>query len=99
MPKDFQQQVSEWAGERGLLNESTPEDQLTKLGEEFGELCTAIAKGSDGKTIDSIGDIQVVLGVICAMRGYHIDTCREIAMREIAGRKGEVKDGVFVKES
>ncbi len=99
MATDFQQQVKEWAGTRGLLDSSTPEDQITKLGEEFGELCTAIAKGDDRKTIDAIGDMQVVLAVICAMWNWNVDTCREAALQEIQGRKGRVVDGIFVKEA
>lgn len=95
--EDFQTRVRNWAGERGLLQGSTPEHQLLKLREEVHELQDAIASCDEPEIKDAIGDIQVVLAVICAMKGWHIDMCRNAAWDTIKGRRGKLVDGVFVK--
>ena len=48
--------------------------------------------------VNAIGDIQVVLAVMCAQLGLSIDACREVAWNEIKDRRGKMVDGVFVKE-
>lgn len=94
----FQEQIREWAESRSLLAESTPADQLQKLLEEVGELCKAVAKDDLAETIDAIGDVQVVLAVICAQSKLDVDACREIAYLEISKRTGKMVDGTFVKD-
>ena len=48
--------------------------------------------------MEAMGDIQVVLAVMCAQLGLEIDECREVAWNEIKDRRGKMVDGVFVKE-
>ena len=48
---------------------------------------------------DAIGDISVVLAVICAKRGWSLSDCCEGAWDEIKDRRGRMVDGVFVKEA
>lgn len=94
----FGSRVAEWAEERNLIEGSTPRLQMTKLFEECEELSHALQDDDLGETIDAIGDIQVVLAVMCAQLGLNIDACREVAWKEIKDRKGKMVDGVFVKE-
>ena len=94
----FGGRVAEWAEERNLIEGSTPRLQMTKLFEECEELSHALQDDDLGETIDAIGDIQVVLAVMCAQLGLSIDECREVAWNEIKDRKGKMVDGVFVKE-
>lgn len=90
--------VLRWADERGILKTSSPKDQFTKTIEEIGELAAGLCRGDDHKIADSIGDTLVCLICLAALCGMDICDCLESAYNEIAGRKGVMKDGVFVKE-
>ena len=94
----FGERVAKWAEDRNLIEGSTPQHQIDKLDEEVGELVNALALDDRPEIIDAIGDIQVVLAVMCAQMGLDIDACREAAWNEIKDRKGRMVDGVFVKE-
>jgi NTP pyrophosphatase (non-canonical NTP hydrolase) len=94
----FGGRVAEWAEDRNLIQGSTPRKQMTKLFEECEELSHALQDDDLGEIIDAIGDIQVVLAVMCAQLGLSIDKCREVAWNEIKDRKGKMVDGVFVKD-
>ena len=95
---DWKERVKQWAEDRNLIEGSTPTKQFIKLIEEVGELARAIQLGCQVDIADAIGDIQVVLAVMCAQLGLDIDECRELAWNEIKDRKGRMVDGVFVKE-
>lgn len=94
----FMGRVRKWAKDRNLIEGSNPRLQMTKLFEECEELSNALQDDDLGGTIDAIGDIQVVLAVMCAQLGLNIDECREVAWNEIKDRRGKMVDGVFVKE-
>ena len=95
---DWKERIRQWAADRNLIEGSTPTKQFVKLIEEVGELARAIQLGYQADTKDAIGDIQVVLAVMCAQLNIDIDECREIAWEQIKDRKGRMVDGVFVKE-
>ena len=94
----FGSRVRKWAKERNLIEGSTPSHQIDKLDEEVGELVEALGFENRSEIIDAIGDIQVVLAVMCAQLGLDVDECREVAWNEIKDRRGKMVDGVFVKE-
>jgi len=58
------QQIEQWAEDRNLIKGSTPQKQMLKLMEEFGELCGGIAKNKPEVIKDSIGDCFVVLVIM-----------------------------------
>lgn len=58
------QQIEQWAEERNLIKGSTPQKQMLKLMEEFGELCGGVAKNKPELIKDSIGDCFVVLVIL-----------------------------------
>lgn len=93
------ERVRQWAIDRNLVKGSNPVLQMNKLHEEVQELSDAISSGNLIETMDAIGDIQVVLAVMCAQIHLDIDQCREIAWEEIKDRKGRMVDGIFVKEA
>ena len=95
----FGGRVAQWAEDRNLIEGSTPRLQMTKLFEECEELSHALQDDDLGEIIDAIGDIQVVLGVMCAQLQISIDDCREVAWNEIKDRRGKMVDGVFVKDA
>ena len=95
---EWKERVRQWAADRNLIEGSTPRKQMDKLNEECSELYEGILDNDSDDIKDAIGDIQVVLAVMCCQLGIDIDECREIAWEEIKDRKGKMIDGVFVKE-
>jgi NTP pyrophosphatase (non-canonical NTP hydrolase) len=95
---DFQDAIEDWANQRGLIEQSTVEGQLAKLYEEFLELKQAIANRDRAGTIDGIGDMQTVLGVIAIKCKIFLSECASHAYNEIKDRKGKMVSGQFVKE-
>ena len=95
---DWKERIRQWAADRNLIEGSTAFKQVRKLIEETEELAFALHENNIEETKDAIGDIQVVLCVMCHQLGIDIDECREIAWNEIKDRKGKMVDGVFVKE-
>lgn len=85
-----------WAHHRNIIKGSTAKDQFHKLIQECGELSDNLCKGRD--TRDDIGDILVVLLIIAEQEGYTLQECLEVAYDDIKDRKGEMRDGVFIKE-
>lgn len=59
-------QIERWAEDRNLIEGSTPQKQMLKLMEEFGELCGGVAKNKPEVIKDSIGDCFVVLTIMNA---------------------------------
>lgn len=89
--------IKMWAKERNLQT-ADPTKQMVKLMEEVGELAEGMVKGDDDLIIDSIGDIFVVLTVLSLQLGIDIRVCVNEAYQEIMHRKGEIVNGVFIKE-
>lgn len=54
-------------------------------------------KGKDIK--DDVGDINVVLINMIEREGFTMQQCLETAWHDIKDRKGEMRNGVFVKEA
>ncbi len=61
--KELTQKIEQWAMARDL-HTANPDKQMLKLGEEFGELCEAMAKDRPLDKIDAIGDMFVVLTIL-----------------------------------
>lgn len=94
---DTVSEVEQWARVRGLDKPSNSSKQLIKLMEEVGELSAAYNKGRQDKVIDSMGDIQVVLIILCMQLGIGYGTSLLDAYRQIKYRQGKMVNGVFVK--
>jgi NTP pyrophosphatase (non-canonical NTP hydrolase) len=77
-----ERKVIEWATERGLIKEENAPKQFIKLTEEVGELASALLKKDPYETIDAIGDIQVVLIILCEQLGINYKECLESAYNE-----------------
>ena len=91
----LQDLVVGWAENKGIMKHGTVEGQIEKLQEEVQELLDA---KTEGEFIDAIGDIQVVLIILAAMRGHSATACLASAYSEIATRTGKMENGVFVKD-
>ena len=90
--------IEEWARERGL-DTASPDKQMLKLGEEYGELCQGLAKNLPEQVKDSIGDMYVVLTILSLQVGLDIEDCVMHSHGEIKDRKGKLVNGVYVKEA
>ncbi|STO54452.1 MazG nucleotide pyrophosphohydrolase domain [Canicola haemoglobinophilus] len=66
---DLIQNIEQWAIERNLIEGSTPQKQMLKLMEEFGELCGGVAKNKPEVIKDSIGDCFVVIVILSNQLG------------------------------
>ena len=98
MKRLIDRKVIEWANERGLIKEENAPKQFIKLTEEVGELASALLKKDPHETIDAIGDINIVLIILCEQLGLDMSECVNSAFEEIKNRKGVLKDGTFIKE-
>lgn len=97
--KPFGQRVAKWSDDRKLTSNSNPSKQMKKLLEEVGELAGAIACDAPDEFMDAVGDVAVVLAVMCRQNGVDFELCLDSAWDEIKDRKGYLNDdGVFVKE-
>ena len=56
--------IENWAEARNLIEGSTQKKQFIKLMEEFGELCSGVAKNKPDVIKDSIGDCFVVTVIL-----------------------------------
>lgn len=94
---NYTELIRDWARERGL-NKASPDKQIIKLAEEHGELAEAYIKGTP-ELMDAIGDMYVVMTILCLQLDIKIEDCIELAYNEIRDRNGKMIDGVFVKEN
>ena len=97
--------VLKWAEERNLLkrDSNAVKTQTLKLVSEVGELADAITSFQEGTTdltdvVDALGDIQVVITILCKQIGLDPQACFALAYNEIKNRKGKTVNGVFIKE-
>ena len=95
--KTYIEHIAGWHHDRNLIEGSTDKDQFCKLIQEAGELSDSICKGKD--VADDIGDMIVVLINIAERNNLSISSCLEQAWNDIKDRKGQMVDGVFVKEA
>src|SRR4030065_1987305 len=98
MTKDLNtlvENIEEWGRKKGILEFSDPKTQALKTVSEVGEFADNVAKGRDCR--DDIGDIVVTLVLQCALLGFSLSECVELAYNEISGRKGTMINGIFVK--
>ena len=96
--QELEKLVVEWAEVRGIFTKSNAKTQLLKTMEELGELSKATLKEDMDGIVDGVGDVLVTLIIFCSMYGVSIKECLGVAYAEIAGRKGLMVNGVFVKE-
>lgn len=90
--------VQDWGDEHDLHN---PTRQLNKVIEEVGELAHEITRDkykNNPDLADAFGDVLVTIIILAHMLGYDLYDCLDAAYKEISQRKGETKNGTFIKE-
>lgn len=82
----------------GIVKPENAKTQFMKVTEELGELAEGINKGKPEQIKDSLGDVLVTLILLAEDLNLNLLDCLNLAWNEIKDRKGEIKDGSFVKE-
>ena len=82
----------------GIVKPENAKTQFMKVVEELGELAEGINKDKPEQVKDSLGDVLVTLILLAEDLNLNLLDCLNSAWSEIKDRKGEVKDGSFVKE-
>ena len=96
--QDLTDKIRTWAIYREL-DIADPNKQVMKLGEEYGEVCAAMAKDQQLESLElEIGDMFVVLTILAMQKGTSVERCAALAYEKIKDRKGEMIKGVYVKE-
>jgi NTP pyrophosphatase (non-canonical NTP hydrolase) len=88
--------IKRWHHDRNLIDGSDDKSQFAKLIQEAGELSDNICKGKD--ISDDIGDMIVVLINIAERNDLSLTECVRQAWDDIKDRKGQMRDGVFIKQ-
>jgi len=91
--------IIQWAKNRGIHYPENAKNQLLKSFEEMGELSSSLIKGDQAGVKDAIGDVIVTLIILSSTQGTSIKECLELAWNEIKDRKGKTINGTFIKES
>jgi NTP pyrophosphatase (non-canonical NTP hydrolase) len=98
--EDLAAKVVQWAADRRIIPNSSPEAQLLKTVSELGELADATAKHDHEEVIDGIGDVLVTLVIFAELKGLSVVDCLACAYETIKDRRGTLTaEGVFVKET
>lgn len=95
---DLIHKVEQWSIEKGL-NKANPDKQMLKVTEETGEVAGALARGNMDDLRGEIGDMVVTLIILAQQHDMDLHECLNEAYTKIAGRKGKMVNGVFVKEA
>lgn len=90
--------VEIWSFDRGL-HQAESSKQYLKVGEEVGEIAAALARNDKAELKDAIGDTIVTLIILAQQNTLKLEDCLQVAYDEIRERKGQMINGVFVKES
>lgn len=97
--KELEKLVVEWAEQKGILKNGTPNAQCDKTFEEVEELAEGIENNDREEIIDALGDILVTIIIQAEMQGLKLEDCLESAYNVIAKRTGKMVDGQFVKDN
>lgn len=91
-------QVEQWSIDKNL-DKGNPDRQALKFYEEAGEVGAALSRNKLDDLKDGIGDTVVTLIILSQQHGWSLQECLQYAYDEIKDRRGETRNGTFIKES
>jgi len=94
--EQLEQKIIAWHKARNLIEGSSDHQQFEKLLGEVEELRLNIMNSQP--IVDDVGDIVVVLINLCERNGLTLEECMTHAYNDIKDRRGQMVDGLFVKE-
>lgn len=89
--------VQLWAEEKGLLD-ADPKAQLLKILEELGEVTQAYTRNLREELEMELGDLLITIIIFAQQNGIDLEEALKVAYEKINGRKGEMVNGLFIKE-
>lgn len=105
--KELQEKILEWADIHDLLHEENSGKQFLKFVEEVFEFKTEmdnVLSYTDPYVDEAIermelemGDVFVTLIILCKQLEIEPMECLELAYEKIKNRKGETRNGMFIK--
>ena len=90
--------VEQWSIDKDL-HKADPTRQALKVWEESGEVGAALSRNKLDDLKDGIGDTVVTLIILAQQHGWSLQECLQYAYDEIKDRRGETRNGTFIKES
>jgi NTP pyrophosphatase (non-canonical NTP hydrolase) len=94
----LENQVIDWAEDKGILENGTPIKQSFKTLEEVGELINAISINDKEEIKDALGDVLVTIIIQAKMQNVGLIECLNLAYNTISKRTGKMVNGTFVKD-
>lgn len=91
--------VINWAIDKGIIANSDYRIQALKVVEELGEFIGCLAKNNLKDAAGELGDVLVTLIITAEMCGLDLTDCLSIAYNKINTRAGKLVNGVFVKST
>lgn len=107
--KELQDKVLEWADSHDLLHEENANKQFLKFVEEVFEFKTEMDMYMKSSKLNlkmlwpdtdmklEMGDVFVTLIILCKQLEIEPMECLELAYEKIKDRKGETRNGWFIK--
>lgn len=107
--KELEEKVLEWADGHNLLHEENSGKQFLKFVEEVFEFKTEMDMYMQSSKLNlkmlwpdtdmklEMGDVFVTLIILCKQLEIEPMECLELAYKKIKNRKGETRNGMFVK--
>ena len=94
----LENQVIDWAEDKGILENGTPIKQSFKTLEEVGELINAVSTNNHLEIKDALGDVLVTIIIQAKMQNVGLIECLNLAYNTISKRTGKMVNGTFVKD-
>jgi NTP pyrophosphatase (non-canonical NTP hydrolase) len=92
-----EQEVIQWALDKGIITPDNAKSQLLKSFEEMGEVARAVLKSNQEELIDGLGDVLVTLIILAEIKGVKLEDCLGSAYNVIKNRTGKTVNGTFIK--
>jgi NTP pyrophosphatase (non-canonical NTP hydrolase) len=93
----YEQEVIQWALDKGIITPDNAKSQLLKSFEEMGEVARAVLKSNQEELIDGLGDVLVTLIILAEIKGVKLEDCLGSAYNVIKNRTGKTVNGTFIK--
>jgi NTP pyrophosphatase (non-canonical NTP hydrolase) len=93
----YEQEVIQWALDKGIITPDNAKSQLLKSFEEMGEVARAVLKNNQEELIDGLGDVVVTLIILAEIKGVKLEDCLGSAYNVIKNRTGKTVNGTFIK--
>jgi NTP pyrophosphatase (non-canonical NTP hydrolase) len=93
----YEQEVIQWALDKGIITPDNAKSQLLKSFEEMGEVARAVLKDNQEELIDGLGDVLVTLIILAEIKGVKLEDCLGSAYNVIKNRTGKTINGTFIK--